>query len=167
MKTALHYLTTFPGILDAYFQYSIPGKSISKEIVSYQIHNIRDYTHDLHRTTDDSPFGGGPGMVMKMEPIVEALEKGKKYKVWTYDGSGNLIERYNYSGGGVTIEKWKYDTNNNLIENNYQGSLLSSGSPYKYEYGSFDRNGNWLSHVIYNNGKLYKTIHREIQYYDE
>ncbi len=75
MKTALHYLTTFPGILDAYFQYSIPGKSISKEIVSYQIHNIRDYTHDLHRTTDDSPFGGGPGMVMKMEPIVEALEK--------------------------------------------------------------------------------------------
>ena len=75
MKTALHYLTTFPGILDAYFQYSIPGKSISKEIISYQIHNIRDYTHDLHRTTDDSPFGGGPGMVMKMEPIVETLKE--------------------------------------------------------------------------------------------
>ncbi|MDD4028958.1 MAG: tRNA (guanosine(37)-N1)-methyltransferase TrmD [Caldisericia bacterium] len=74
MNTRLHYLTTFPGILDAYFNYSLPGKAVSKGLISYQTVNLRDYTQDAHRTTDDTPFGGGPGMVMKLDPIVQALQ---------------------------------------------------------------------------------------------
>ncbi len=74
MNTKLTYVTTFPGILDAYFEYSLPGKAVSKGCISYQTLNLRDYTQDLHRTTDDTPFGGGPGMVMKLDPIVKAIQ---------------------------------------------------------------------------------------------
>ncbi|HXK51823.1 MAG TPA: tRNA (guanosine(37)-N1)-methyltransferase TrmD, partial [Caldisericia bacterium] len=75
MNTRLQYVTTFPGILDAYFGYSLPGRAVQKGLISYQTINIRDFTQDLHRTTDDTPFGGGPGMVMKLEPIVKAIQQ--------------------------------------------------------------------------------------------
>ncbi len=75
MNTRLQYVTTFPGILEAYFGYSLPGRAVQKGLISYQTINIRDFTQDLHRTTDDSPFGGGPGMVMKLEPIVKAIHQ--------------------------------------------------------------------------------------------
>jgi tRNA (guanine37-N1)-methyltransferase len=69
------FLTTFPEILTSYFSYSIPGRAVRNSLISYQSINLRDYTHDPHHTTDDSPFGGGPGMVMKIQPFMEALEQ--------------------------------------------------------------------------------------------
>jgi tRNA (guanine37-N1)-methyltransferase len=70
-----YFLTTFPEILTSYFSYSIPGRAVRNSLISYQNINLRDYTHDPHHTTDDSPFGGGPGMVMKIQPFIEALEQ--------------------------------------------------------------------------------------------
>jgi len=70
-----NYLTTFPEIIESYFSYSIPSKAIKKNLISYSIINLRDYTTDKHKTTDNSPYGGGAGMLMKMEPFLEALEK--------------------------------------------------------------------------------------------
>jgi len=71
----LYYLTTFPEIIDFYFSYSIPGKAAKKSIINHSCINLRDYTFDKHRTTDDSPYGGGVGMIMKIEPFLSALEK--------------------------------------------------------------------------------------------
>lgn len=67
-------LTLFPEIIEGYFSHSIMAKAVKKGIVNYMTVNIRDFAYDRHRTCDDSPFGGGPGMVLKPEPLAEALD---------------------------------------------------------------------------------------------
>jgi tRNA (guanine37-N1)-methyltransferase len=67
-------LTLFPEMFRGPLDDSIIGKARDRDLVRIKVHNIRDYTHDKHRTADDRPFGGGPGMVMKPEPIFECLE---------------------------------------------------------------------------------------------
>lgn len=71
-------LTIFPGMCEAVFGESIIKRAREKGIVDISVHNIRDWTHDSHRSVDDKPFGGGPGMVMKPEPIFEAVEEIRK-----------------------------------------------------------------------------------------
>ena len=64
----------FPSIFHAYFEISILQKAIEKDLLKIHIHNIRDWTFDKHHVTDDTPYGGGGGMVMKAEPIFSAVE---------------------------------------------------------------------------------------------
>ncbi len=66
--------TLLPDVMDAYLQSSILGRARTAGLIDVNLHNIRDYTTDRHRTTDDEPFGGGGGMVMKPEPIFTAVE---------------------------------------------------------------------------------------------
>jgi tRNA (guanine37-N1)-methyltransferase len=67
-------LTLFPEMFQGPFQTGIFQRAVDRKLVSLSIHNIRDYTHDKHATADDYPYGGGAGMVMKPEPIFEAVE---------------------------------------------------------------------------------------------
>jgi tRNA (guanine37-N1)-methyltransferase len=67
-------LSLFPEIIDAYFASSIMAKAVSRGIVEYRSVNIRDYAFDKHKTCDDAPYGGGPGMLMLAEPLGRALE---------------------------------------------------------------------------------------------
>ncbi len=67
-------LTIFPGLFDVIFSETIIRKAIEKGTISVGVHDIRDYTEDRHRVTDDLPYGGGPGMVMKPEPLFRAVE---------------------------------------------------------------------------------------------
>jgi tRNA (guanine37-N1)-methyltransferase len=67
-------LTLFPGVLTGYLNESIISRARERTLVDVHVHDIREYTHDRHRTADDTPYGGGPGMVMKPEPIFEALD---------------------------------------------------------------------------------------------
>jgi tRNA (guanine37-N1)-methyltransferase len=71
-------LTLFPGMFDSPLQESIIRKASEKGLVSFNIVNIRDFAEDIHRTCDDAPYGGGPGMVMKIEPIHRAMEHLEK-----------------------------------------------------------------------------------------
>ncbi|MBE0686881.1 MAG: tRNA (guanosine(37)-N1)-methyltransferase TrmD [Anaerolineaceae bacterium] len=64
----------FPSIFQSYFEISILQKAIEKNLINIHIHNIRDWTFDKHHVTDDTPYGGGGGMVMKAEPIFRAVE---------------------------------------------------------------------------------------------
>jgi tRNA (guanine37-N1)-methyltransferase len=75
-KKAVHIdiLTLFPDMFPGPFQTGIFQRAVDRKLVSLGIHNIRDYTHDRHATADDYPYGGGAGMVMKPEPIFEAVE---------------------------------------------------------------------------------------------
>ena len=77
-------------MFDSVFQQGVIGRAIERGIVQLQTHDLRDFTHDRHRQVDDMPFGGGPGMVMKPEPVVEAVE---------------AIRREN-SGPVVLMEPW-------------------------------------------------------------
>jgi tRNA (guanine37-N1)-methyltransferase len=67
-------LTLFPEITDVYFTNSIMAKAINRKIIEYQAINIRDYANDKHKTCDDAPYGGGPGMLMLPEPLGLALQ---------------------------------------------------------------------------------------------
>jgi len=66
-------LTIFPGMVAGPITESIIGKAIDRKLIEIRVINIRDYAADPHRTTDDRPFGGGSGMVMKPEPLVAAI----------------------------------------------------------------------------------------------
>ena len=77
----IHILTLFPDMFQSFLSHSIMKRAVEKKAVGISLHDLRDYTHDKHRTCDDRPFGGGPGMLMKPEPIFEAADKlkfGKK-----------------------------------------------------------------------------------------
>jgi len=66
--------TLLPEVFPPYLDTSILNRARQKGLINVRVHNIRDYTHDKHHTTDDTPYGGGGGMVMKPEPIFEAVE---------------------------------------------------------------------------------------------
>lgn len=70
----INVLTIFPDYLEGPLSLSIPGRAREAGLVEYRLIDLRDYTSDRHRTTDDEPFGGGGGMVMKPEPFGAALE---------------------------------------------------------------------------------------------
>jgi tRNA (guanine37-N1)-methyltransferase len=67
-------VTIFPDFFAAPLGLSIPARAAAAGGVSYRVIDLRDFTHDRHRTVDDAPFGGGPGMVMKPEPFFEAVD---------------------------------------------------------------------------------------------
>jgi tRNA (guanine37-N1)-methyltransferase len=70
----INIITIFPGFFDGPLSLSIPARAAAKGLVEYRIVDLRDFTHDRHRTVDDYPFGGGAGMVMKPEPFFEAVD---------------------------------------------------------------------------------------------
>lgn len=67
-------ITIFPEMFEAPMSASIVGSARERGLLDLRLHDLRDWTHDRHRTTDDAPYGGGPGMLMKPEPIFEALD---------------------------------------------------------------------------------------------
>lgn len=67
-------LTIFPNIFDSYLNESILKRAQDKKIVKFKVHNLRDWTSDKHKTVDDAPYGGGAGMLMKIEPLYAALK---------------------------------------------------------------------------------------------
>lgn len=67
-------LTIFPAMFEGPFDQSILQRAREGGLIEIALHDLRDWTHDRHRTVDDYPFGGGPGMVMKPEPLFEAIE---------------------------------------------------------------------------------------------
>ncbi|MGB8388513.1 tRNA (guanosine(37)-N1)-methyltransferase TrmD, partial [Mycobacterium sp.] len=67
-------VTIFPAYLDPLRQ-SLPGKAIQSGLVDLRVHDLRRWTHDVHRSVDDAPYGGGPGMVMKAPVWGEALDE--------------------------------------------------------------------------------------------
>jgi len=67
-------LTLFPGMFGGVFHESILRIAREKRLLDVRVWNIRDFTDDRHRSVDDKPYGGGPGMVMKVEPVVECVE---------------------------------------------------------------------------------------------
>ena len=70
-------ITLFPQMLNSFFESSILKRAINRNLVSINFINPRDFTNDKHHTTDDRPFGGGPGMIMKPEPLFLAIESVK------------------------------------------------------------------------------------------
>jgi tRNA (guanine37-N1)-methyltransferase len=73
VKMDIDIITLFPEMFDVLTEHGITSRAIEKGLLSLGCWNPRDYTEDVHRTVDDRPYGGGPGMVMKTDPLVKAL----------------------------------------------------------------------------------------------
>lgn len=67
-------VTLFPEMFAALTEYGVTGRAVKRGQLSVEFSNPREHAHDRHRTVDDRPFGGGPGMLMKVEPLLEAIE---------------------------------------------------------------------------------------------
>ena len=67
-------ITIFPEIFDSYFKESLIKRAVDNRLIKISVHNLRKWAKDKHHTTDDKPFGGGLGMVMKVEPIYKAVQ---------------------------------------------------------------------------------------------
>jgi tRNA (guanine37-N1)-methyltransferase len=67
-------VTIFPGLFAGFFEHGVVKRAIQVSLLEVAVHDLREFTHDRHRTVDDRPFGGGEGMVLKAEPLAEAVE---------------------------------------------------------------------------------------------
>jgi tRNA (guanine37-N1)-methyltransferase len=70
-------VSLFPEMVSAIAEYGVVGRAMDRDLVSLDIENPRDHTEDVHRTVDDRPYGGGPGMVMKYRPVAMALQAAR------------------------------------------------------------------------------------------
>lgn len=94
-------LTLFPHVIEAFIGESIIKRAQEKKLVTLKIFNLRDFTHDSHKTVDDHPFGGGTGMLLKIEPLVEAIEhiektEGRAHKI-LLSPKGNILTQESVS----------------------------------------------------------------------
>jgi tRNA (guanine37-N1)-methyltransferase len=104
----INIVTIFPEFFAGPLSLSIPARAAGAGIVSYNVVDLRDFTHDKHRTVDDAPYGGGAGMVMKPDPFFEAVESlGARPPIVLLSPRGRLFshadaERYS-SGDELTL----------------------------------------------------------------
>ena len=111
MKTRqFDIITIFPGIFESPFSESILKRAQDKELLNINLHDLRKYTLDKHRKTDDYPFGGGVGLIMNVDPIVRAIEAVKE----TRPGARSILHS---PGGNVFNQKmaWELSREENLI----------------------------------------------------
>ena len=73
----LHIISIFPEMFEAISDYGVVGRAIKQKKLNLTVHHLRDFTNDKHRTVDGRPYGGGPGMVMLVEPIMAAINHAK------------------------------------------------------------------------------------------
>lgn len=95
----IEVLTTFPQMVEAVARESIVGRACERGLVEVVAVNLRDFTDDRHHTTDDEPYGGGPGMVMKCEPVFRAVEtltsrrSGEKARIVLMTPQGRRLDQ--------------------------------------------------------------------------
>ncbi len=129
-------LTLFPGMFAGPLDASIVGRARTAGILDLRIHDLRDWTHDRHRTVDDTPYGGGPGMVLKPEPLFEAVEalraeRGAATKVILTSPSGRVfnqeIARELSSEPGLLLVCGSYEGFDERVREHLADDELSSG----------------------------------------
>ena len=92
-------ITIFPDAVTSYLQTSLLGKAQKQGFIEVRVTDLRDFTSDVHRTVDDTPYGGGPGMVLKAEPIYRAVTQlqkdsgSKKIRVILFSTRGHTFDR--------------------------------------------------------------------------
>lgn len=77
-KLWLGVISLFPEMFDAITNYGVTGRAIRRGLIEFHSWNPRDFTHDRHRTVDDRPYGGGPGMLMMVQPLRDAIHAARK-----------------------------------------------------------------------------------------
>lgn len=122
-----HIITIFPEVFEKYFQVGIMGRAQKEEKIKINLYNLRDYSQDKHHKVDDTPYGGGPGMVLMLQPIVDCIadikERIKKIDSKIKDEEIKVVllsakgEKFNQKKAN-SYKKWKHLV---LICGRYEG----------------------------------------------
>lgn len=124
----INILTLFPDFFSYPFAESMIKRAVQAEKVEINIINIRDFATDKHSTTDDRPFGGGPGMVMKVEPIAKALEALEKGVIPDLDRESNQV---NFSQKAMDSGLRRND-NSRIILTSAKGNIFDQQKAINY-----------------------------------
>ena len=101
MQMHIHVFTALPQILEGPFSASLLGRARERGVVDVQVHDLRDHTTDRHRSVDDSPFGGGAGMVLMPEPVFRAVEAVQPPRpLFLLDPGGRRFDQAMAAGAG-------------------------------------------------------------------
>ena len=111
-----HIITIFPKIFDSYLNESILKRAQENKLINIKIHDLRKWTHNKHKTVDDTPYGGGAGMVMKVEPIYHALHDIGKQFLKKQDTKNPEGEQVPYgAGNNQTISNIQYPISKTIL----------------------------------------------------
>ncbi len=124
--------TIFPGLIDAFCAETMLGKARSSGLVDLRLHDPRDHTSDVHRTVDDAPFGGGAGMVMKPEPLFDAVEAAQPPRPLFLLGPGGRrfdqrVAHELASGSGFSMISGRYEGVDHRVHEHLVDGELSVG----------------------------------------
>lgn len=90
-------ITIFPAMFESFLQESLIQKALKKGLIRINVHNLRRWARDKHKTVDDKPFGGGPGMILMADPIIKAIKsikkKNKKIKIVLFSPTGEQFKQ--------------------------------------------------------------------------
>ena len=101
-----HIITIFPETFESYFKAGIMARAIEQEKIKLKLYNLRDFTEDKHKKVDDAPYGGGPGMVMSVQPIYDCLNHIKS-QLNSEGVSANKIKTILFSAKGNDYNQQK------------------------------------------------------------
>lgn len=148
----LGIITLFPEMFTALTDYGVTGRAFREGKATLKLWNPRDYTTDKHRTVDDRPYGGGPGMLMKVEPLAKAIEAAKEES--TMVGDDNAPAKVIYlspQGRPFTQKSAKALSSSNkliMVAGRYEGideRLLESVIDEEWSLGDFVLSGGELA----------------------
>jgi len=90
-KIQFHILTALPGVIDSYFKGGMLKKALDKKLISVKEHNLHDFSSNKYGSVDDTPYGGGAGMVLQVEPIYKALKRIKNPELRTKKNTRTIL----------------------------------------------------------------------------
>ena len=142
-------ISLFPPMFEAVTAYGVTGRAIKNGLLTLRVWNPRDYTEDRHRTVDDRPYGGGPGMVMMIEPLARAIEaarseQGKDAKVVYLSPQGRRLDH----AGVVELSKRAGVI---LLAGRYEGideRLLETEVDEEWSIGDYVLSGGELAAMV-------------------
>lgn len=100
-------ISLFPESFDSYFGVSMLKRASDKGLIEVETHQLRDYAHDKHKTVDDTPYGGGAGMVLKVEPIAECIQAVKELDATSYQPEATRTILFSAKGKIMTQDDVK------------------------------------------------------------
>ena len=146
-----HVLTIFPHMFDSPFAEGVVHRGIDAGLIDMHVHDIRDYTHDRHRSTDDYTFGGGPGMLMKPEPLFEGVETIREKYVTPEDAPVILLTPQGERLTQPLVEKFAVEDNLILICGRYEGfdeRVRENLATHEISIGDYVLNGGEAAAIV-------------------
>jgi tRNA (guanine37-N1)-methyltransferase len=151
-------VTLFPEMFAAVTEYGITGRAVRQNLLTVQAWNPRDFTQDKHRTVDDRPYGGGPGMVMKVEPLRKAIQAAKQdlgagAKVIYLSPQGRTLDQ-------TGVEQLAREEKLILVAGRYEGideRLIETEIDEEWSIGDYVLSGGELAAMV-----LMDTVVRQI-----